>query len=420
MKKRLDYDYVDGEYRIAPELGIPQGGIDSPVLFNIYMLDLDNYVMNDLHQYLNDLNKKKGIKENEHGKICKTRRRLSCLSCLSYKVLVLTKELKKRKQEFSNPTGFYKPSTKIGDIYAIIREIRITRHMRRRMPSFDSNKIRLRLYYTRYADDWIMLTNCDNQIAEVLKGKIAAFLKTNLGLSLSENKTMITDIRKEPAHFLGFVLKRAIRSRLVYLRKGSRIILSHSGGLPVKASPDRVRLINRMHLKGYCDKRGFPRELPWLSGLHTHIIIERYNSVLRGTSQYYVEWIREPSRINRWIYILRYSCFKTIAKKYDIYIRKVFAKFGVHLNNTARKTVECTVTQTHQGETFSKSWRLLTYQELLTFNLKQEKSRIFSPLYPRGIKYSSFLVRANDPLRGSSLPPFGAIRSDGRKNPSAY
>ena len=149
-----------------------------------------------------------------------------------------------------------------------------------------------------------------------------------MGATLSEKKTVITDIRIEPvnpiflykiglrisqiilllkgviflrhSHFLGFELKRTIRSRLVYLRKGSRIILSHSGGLPVNTSPDRVRLINRMHMKGYCDKRRFARELRWLSGLDAHIIIERYNSVLRGLCQYYVEWIREPSRLNRW------------------------------------------------------------------------------------------------------------------------
>ena len=40
-----------------------------------------------------------------------------------------------------------------------------------------------------------------------------------------------------------------------------------------------------------------------------------------------------------------------------------------------------------------------------------KKSNIFPPLYPRGRKYSSFIVRANDPLRGSSLPPFGGVGS---------
>jgi retron-type reverse transcriptase len=41
IRERLDYDYVEqtneGWKRYKPKLGIPQGGIDSPYLFNIYM-----------------------------------------------------------------------------------------------------------------------------------------------------------------------------------------------------------------------------------------------------------------------------------------------------------------------------------------------------------------------------------------------
>jgi len=386
MKKRLNYDYVGGKTRTAPKYGIPQGGIDSPYLFNIYLLDLDCFVMDDLQQYLVQLNANKNIEDHcaafskkkpEDGKVFLPRKKLS------YRISTLTNKLRKQKDLMSDSTkekNIYQEKEKL---YSLIREIRIGRHMMRRMPSFDPNRRKLRLFYVRYADDWVLLTNCDNQTAEVLKKKIADFLQNKLRAKLSEKKTLITDIRVEPAHFLGFEFKITGRDRRLYLRKGSRIMLQNSPGgfVRVNTSPDRLRLINRMHMKGYCDKRGFPRELPWLSGLDTHIIIERFNSVLIGTSHYYVEWIKEPSRLSRWIYILRYSCLKTIAKKYNITIKKVFAQFGVHLNNASKRSIKCKVSQTHQGEIFEKSWRLLTYMELVEMNLRQNRKEKLDKIF---------------------------------------
>lgn len=61
IKERLNYTYqeeVDGKKkRFTPEKGIPQGGIDSPYFFNIYMHEFDKYVENDLQERVKKLNK---------------------------------------------------------------------------------------------------------------------------------------------------------------------------------------------------------------------------------------------------------------------------------------------------------------------------------------------------------------------------
>lgn len=45
IKQRLDYEYFDSVQRkiVKEKLGIPQGGIDSPYLWNIYMSEFDDY-----------------------------------------------------------------------------------------------------------------------------------------------------------------------------------------------------------------------------------------------------------------------------------------------------------------------------------------------------------------------------------------
>lgn len=42
---------------------------------------------------------------------------------------------------------------------------------------------------------------------------------------------------------------------------------------------DREHMINSLFMKGYCNRVGFPKSLPWLIGFEPHIIIERYNSI---------------------------------------------------------------------------------------------------------------------------------------------
>ena len=46
------------DVRVKPDIGIPQGGIDSPYLWNIYMFELDNFVHNELQAHVEKLNLK--------------------------------------------------------------------------------------------------------------------------------------------------------------------------------------------------------------------------------------------------------------------------------------------------------------------------------------------------------------------------
>jgi hypothetical protein len=75
MKSRLNYDYVDitNKKRIKPTTGIPQGGIDSPYLFNILFHELDKFVTEDLQSYLNNSNSKVGLSPNGRRPVNKTR-----------------------------------------------------------------------------------------------------------------------------------------------------------------------------------------------------------------------------------------------------------------------------------------------------------------------------------------------------------
>ncbi len=63
------------------------------------------------------------------------------------------------------------------------------------------NQAKFYIRYTRYVNDWIILTNCNLDYREILEQNIKIWFKENLKLNLSEEKTKVTDIKKEPAFF---------------------------------------------------------------------------------------------------------------------------------------------------------------------------------------------------------------------------
>jgi hypothetical protein len=149
MKSRLNYDYVDitNKKRIKPTTGIPQGGIDSPYLFNILFHELDKFVTEDLQSYLNNSNSKVGLSPNGRRPVNKTRINIRD------KILRLEKKVSELKTK-----NF---ELKKSEIFNIENDIKLRKREIIKMPYYDEKIKIYHLFYVRYADDWILLTNAD-------------------------------------------------------------------------------------------------------------------------------------------------------------------------------------------------------------------------------------------------------------------
>lgn len=389
MEDRLDYQFLDTttDKYVEEGKGIPQGGIDSPYLWNIYMSEFDDHIQSYINETLDSLNEKvrgtaKGKKVTKQLANLLTKRRslkrelntiqkiktlekFQVFSKGNQKFKFIEKHFKEKEKLIPTVKGLtYQPEKR----YDLLKQIRRLGHDQRHLPGSDPNKRKLRFIYIRYADDWIILGNFTLLLAEKIKAYIKDWLWENLEAQLAEDKTLITDIRKpnNPAHFLGFEIKSWNTRALSYKVSDSsgKPILTRTAGSEVKAYPDRQRLISRLHMKGYCNKKGEPRPMSWISTLETFALISRFNSVLLGLGNFYYGFVPK-SLLNRWIYIIRYCLLKTLAQKYNTNIKGIFKRFGVKCETGS--TIAFTVRHVFSNpskKTMEKTWRLLTEWDL--------------------------------------------------------
>lgn len=159
-------------------------------------------------------------------------------------------------------------------------------------------------YLIRYADDWVLM--CKNKSdAEKFKYRIDKYLKNKLKLELSHEKTVITNIRKKPIKFLGFHFKvRRDKSKKDW--KAIRY-----GWLPT-SRPDPIRLkakANELHKK-VKNLRHFKLENK--DGLIHEI--NRINSSIRGTINYYQASSRVNKDLAKYAPKIKYAAYKALKK----------------------------------------------------------------------------------------------------------
>lgn len=280
--------------------GTPQGGIISPILSNIYLHELDEYV----EQLQVELEKGKKRRPNREYELISDRR---------YR---MAKAGKADTEEF--------------------RKLGV---QMRKLPSLDTRDPNfVRIKYVRYADDWMIGVIGSYELAEEIKQRVGAFLKDKLALTLSQDKTKITNARTQEAEFLGYRIRKG-RGRDTQKTKKStngsgKQFKRRSTGMEVVLKAPMDKLVKRLSSKGFCDGEGTPRHKAGWLGLDEDQIISLYSSINRGIQEYYRPADNFPL-LSRVQYILKYSCAKTLALKKKVPITRIMKSrdIGVQITN---------------------------------------------------------------------------------------
>jgi hypothetical protein len=212
-----------------------------------------------------------------------------------------------------------------------------------KVPSKDfSDENFKRLYYVRYADDWIiLLAGSYTTDAKNVRAKVARKLQT-LGLALNVEKTHITSLRTGRCRFLGadFKIRKNTDDHFKPIRvvkKGDTSVRQRISPRLILLAPIKdllVKLKNRGFVKRSRKGEFFPIGKSNCIPLTHPQILNYYNSKIRGILNYY-SFVH--NRIQLWsiVRFLHYSCALTLARKFKLKtLKKTFKKFGRDLKFT--------------------------------------------------------------------------------------
>jgi hypothetical protein len=272
----------------ATPSGVPQGGVASPVLSNIYLHKLDVFVESVL------------IPGYTRGR------------------------LRAYNSEYRKANWAIGQARKKGD-RAQVRSLYKRLHSLPSQDPVDPDYRRLR--YCRYADDILFGFAGPKVEAEEVKQRLAEFLRDELKLELSPSKTLITHARSQRARFLGYEIRVAASNRRTRRPSPSdrRNRRSLSGTIALHVPASVIKAKSAPYLSG-----GKPARRTTMVSESDYHIMGRFGAEYRGLVQYYL-LAGDVFRLHRLRWVMETSMLKTLASKHRSSVSTMAARYKAHI-----------------------------------------------------------------------------------------
>ncbi len=291
VRHLLESGYLE-EWKFNKTLsGCPQGGVISPILSNIYLDKLDQYVEKTL------------IPAYTRGE----KRAFNP----AYERLRAKERAQKRVGNYEEAKALRKQYQKLSSY----------------SPNDDAYR---RLFSVRYADDTLFGFAGPRHEAEEIKQRLGQYLQETLKLEMSQEKTLITHASSEKARFLNYHIVNQQNDT-----KHAKKRRSANGRIGLLVPPDVVE-----SKCAFYQQAGKPIHRSTMLADDDFTIIERYQQEYRGVVEYYLR-----AHNVSWFWKLHWrakvSLLKTLAYKHKTGIAAQLRKYRANLQTADGTTYPC-------------------------------------------------------------------------------
>lgn len=296
--------------------GISQGSIISPILSNLYLHQLDQYIVDTLLPLWNRGDSRKFISGYQNRK-------------------KLTAEEKEVVEKLN-----------LKGLTEAIARLKHNEWINKGLPARDPNDENFRrLHYLRYIDDFLLGFTGTKAEAEEIKNNIENFLSEKLLLKTNQTKSFISHSSDYGIRFLGFYIRYIDSNKIV---KDPKIPENDGKGLghqlkSTAINSVQLRIPTELILKRAVD-RGYGKirkagsirasSCRKLSSFDDKLIVQRFSNIIRGLINYYSP---ANSLSDLWpiVAFYRKSCALTLADKHKLKTAaKAFKRYGPKLKIT--------------------------------------------------------------------------------------
>jgi retron-type reverse transcriptase len=206
--------------RARSSIGIPQGSVLSPILSNIYLNRLDSFVETLRARYSTP-------PEERKRKTTKIYNRLRILISKTEALISQSSDPQERRE--------------------LVKEVRRLKRERVSVQAYEAELTPIVIRYVRYADDWLIGVNGPKRIAEQISEEVTNFLKSELGLSLNNEKTRLLYLKRDKALFLGYEIRIEDSVKILKLSTPSKkTYYKRTTGNLIKLYAPIERIISRL------------------------------------------------------------------------------------------------------------------------------------------------------------------------------